>query len=147
VSEAQCVLVFDSGTCKCQSIKCSCRGSGYGGGEPATSSSEAGPHPSGRPSLERGGTSPEGATGPRARWRFTSVVSCPSSEVEFRPRVAGPTVLVGRWGHRCRGPICWAVIFFEARFGFICVLLFAKKWVFLGCLGDPYGYPRHIEQF
>jgi hypothetical protein len=24
-------------------------------------------------------------------------VLCPSSEAEFHPRVAGPTVLVGRW--------------------------------------------------
>jgi hypothetical protein len=58
-------------------------------------SSKAGPHLRGRPALERGGTSPEGATGPRARRRFTSAVSCPSSEAEFQPRVAGPTVLVG----------------------------------------------------
>jgi hypothetical protein len=35
-------------------------GSGYGGGEPVRPSSEAEPHPRGRPALERGGASPEG---------------------------------------------------------------------------------------
>jgi hypothetical protein len=79
-----------------------------GGGEPVRPLSEAEPHLRGRPALERGGTSPEGATGPRARRNltrggvqppsprarreFASAVSCPSSEAEFRPRVAGPTV-------------------------------------------------------
>jgi hypothetical protein len=72
------------------------------------SSSEAEPRSRGPPAPERGGaslggggggpahgrgrTSPEGATSPRARRRFASAVSCPSSEAEFRPRVAGPTV-------------------------------------------------------
>jgi hypothetical protein len=55
-------------------------------------SSEAEPHLRGRPTLERGGTSPEGAPSPRARRKLASAVSCPSSEAEFRPRVAGPTV-------------------------------------------------------
>jgi hypothetical protein len=54
--------------------------------------SEVEPHSRGRLALERDGTSPEGATSPRARRRFASVVSCPSSEAEFRPRVARPTV-------------------------------------------------------
>jgi hypothetical protein len=66
--------------------------------------SEAEPHPRGRPTLERGGTSPEEATDPRARRRFGSAVPRPLNEAEFRPRVAGPTVLVGRWGHQRRGP-------------------------------------------
>jgi hypothetical protein len=78
--------------------------------------------------LERCGTSPEGATGPRARRAspegassprarqnltrgvtdprarrsFVSAVLRPSSEAEFRPRVPGPTVLVDRWGHQGR---------------------------------------------
>jgi hypothetical protein len=63
--------------------------------------------------LERGGASPEGATGSQARRRFAGAVSRPSSEAEFRPRVAGPTVLVGRWGHQCRGPNYWAVIYLK----------------------------------
>jgi hypothetical protein len=67
--------------------------------------SEAEPHPRGRPTLERGGTSPEEATDPRARRRFASAVPRPLNEAEFRPRVAGPTVLVGRWGHQRRGPL------------------------------------------
>jgi hypothetical protein len=58
--------------------------------------SDAEPHPRGRPALERGGTSPEGATGPRARRSCTGTAPYPSSGVEFRPRVARPIALVGR---------------------------------------------------
>jgi hypothetical protein len=61
-------------------------------------SSEAESHPRGRPALERGGNSPEGATNLRAMRELVSAPLCPSSEAEFRPRVAGLTVLVGRWG-------------------------------------------------
>jgi hypothetical protein len=39
--------------------------------------SEAEPHLRGRPALERGGTSPEGATGPRARQNLTRGASSP----------------------------------------------------------------------
>jgi hypothetical protein len=56
------------------------------------SSSEVEPRSRGRLAPERGGTSPEGATNPRAIRRFASVVSCPSSKAEFCPRVVGPTV-------------------------------------------------------
>jgi hypothetical protein len=45
-----------------------------------------------RPTLERDGTSPEGATGPQARRGCTGAVSCPSSRAGFRPRVARPIV-------------------------------------------------------
>jgi hypothetical protein len=54
--------------------------------------SEAEPRSRGRPTLERGGTSPEGATGPRARRSCTGEAPHPSSEAEFRPRVAEPIV-------------------------------------------------------
>jgi hypothetical protein len=73
----------------CQNIKCPVRGSRCGSGEPVRASSEAKPHPRGRLALERGGASPEGASSPRARRSFVSAVLCPSSEAEFRPRVAG----------------------------------------------------------
>jgi hypothetical protein len=66
-----------------------------GGGEPVRASSEAEPHrggvrpssetephPRGRPALERGGTSPEGASGPRARWNLNRGGVQPSSEAE-----------------------------------------------------------------
>jgi hypothetical protein len=43
----------------------------------------------GRPTLERDGTSLEGATDPRARRSCTGAAPYPSSEAEFRPRVAG----------------------------------------------------------
>jgi hypothetical protein len=82
-------FVFDLGACMCQDIKCFGRGSRYEGGEPARASSEAEPHMRGRPALERGGTSPEGVSSPRARRSFVSAVSCPLSEAEFHPRVAG----------------------------------------------------------
>jgi hypothetical protein len=42
----------------------------------------------GASSPERGGTPPEGATGPRPRRSCTGVAPYPSSEAEFRPRVA-----------------------------------------------------------
>jgi hypothetical protein len=70
----------------------------------------------GRPTLERGGVSPKGAAGPQARRNFSAVL-CPSSGAEFRPRVAGPTVLVGYWGHQGRGPVHWAVIYLERVLG------------------------------
>jgi hypothetical protein len=62
---------FDPGACICQNIKCSRRGSRYGGGEPVRASSEAETRARGCPTLERGGVSPEGATGPRARRKLT----------------------------------------------------------------------------
>jgi hypothetical protein len=67
-------------------------------------SSEAEPRSRGRPALERGGTSPEGPTGPQARWGFTGAALFPSSEAEFRPRVARPIVwwAVGPWVYLVR---------------------------------------------
>jgi hypothetical protein len=52
-------------------------------------SSEAESRPRGRPALERGGVSPEGASSPRVRRSSIGTVSYPSSEAEFRPRGAG----------------------------------------------------------
>jgi hypothetical protein len=52
-------------------------------------SSEAEPHPRGRPALKRGGTSPEGASDPRARRSLGGTVVYPLSEAGFRPRGAG----------------------------------------------------------
>jgi hypothetical protein len=52
-------------------------------------SSEAESRLRGRPALERRGVSPEGASTPRARRNLVSTVSCPSSEMEFRPMGAG----------------------------------------------------------
>jgi hypothetical protein len=45
-------------------------------------------------------------TNPRARRGLVRAALCPSSEAEFRSRTAGPTALVGRWGHQARGPGC-----------------------------------------
>jgi hypothetical protein len=86
VSEARRGFVFDPSAYKCQSIKCPCRGVGMGGDKPVRSSSEAGPHPRGRPALQRGGTSPEEAIGPRARGNLTRGGDRPSSEAEPHPR-------------------------------------------------------------
>jgi hypothetical protein len=77
-------FVFDPGACKCQSIKCPYGGIMYGGGEPVRASSEVESHPRGRPALERGGTSPEGAADPRARRSLTRGGDRPSSEAEIR---------------------------------------------------------------
>jgi hypothetical protein len=104
VSEAPHGFVFDSGACKCQSINAPLEGSRYGGGEHVRPSSEAEPHPGGRPALERRGTSPQGATGPRASRKFASAVMWHSSEAEFRPRVAGPTVRWAAGATRAVGP-------------------------------------------
>jgi hypothetical protein len=52
----------------------------------------------------------------------------PSSEVEFRPRVAGLTALVGRWGHQSRGPGHWAVIYLKRVLGSF-VFCFSRKKV------------------
>jgi hypothetical protein len=43
-------------------------------------------------------------------------VLCPSSEAEFCPRVAGPTILVG----------CWAVIYLMCVLGSFVFCFFAK---------------------
>jgi hypothetical protein len=64
-------------------------GSGCGNGKLVRASSEAESHLRGRPALERGGVSPEGASNPRTRRSIVSTVLCPSSEAEFRPRGAG----------------------------------------------------------
>jgi hypothetical protein len=119
-------FVFDPGTRKCQNIKCPCRGSRYRGDELVRPSSEAESHPRGRPALERGETSPEGAIGPRARRNLTRGGDQPSSEAEFRPRVAGPTALVGRWGHQGHGPGCWAVMYLKRVLGSF-VFCFLRK--------------------
>jgi hypothetical protein len=98
-------FVSDRGACGCQSIKCLGQGSRYGGGVLVGASSEAETRPRGRSALERGGTSPVGASSPRARRGFVSAALCPSSEAEFRSRAARLTAPVGRWGHQGCGPL------------------------------------------
>jgi hypothetical protein len=58
----------------------------------------------GRPNPARGGASLERATNPRAKRSFTSAAPCPSSEAEFRPRVARSSVwwAVGPWDYLSR---------------------------------------------
>jgi hypothetical protein len=73
------------------------------GGGPTLASSEAEFRPRGRPALERGGVSPEGAPSPRAKWSFGVAAPGPSSEAEFRPRGAGAGCLLGRWCYSGRG--------------------------------------------
>jgi hypothetical protein len=126
-------FVFDLGVYECQCIKCPW-GSRYEGSGTMRSTSEAhqvfssrsrrdlargGVQPSseaesssrGRPAPERSGTSPEGATSPRARQSFISAAPCPSSEAEFHPRVVRPTA----W--RAVGP--W--VYLTCVFRFVCV--------------------------
>jgi hypothetical protein len=124
-------FIFDLSACKCQCIKCPCRRSRCGGGEPTRPSSEAEPHPSERPALERGGTLPEGgdrpsseeephprerqalerggtplegAPSPRARRKFAHVVPRPLSGAEFCSRVAGPLAWWAVGATRAVGP-------------------------------------------
>jgi hypothetical protein len=78
--------------------------------------SEAESRSRGRPILERGKTSPEGAAGPRSRQGCTGASPYPSSEAEFRPRVARPIV----W---------WAVgprVCLVRVFRLVCVCFFAN---------------------
>jgi hypothetical protein len=79
-----------------------------------------------RETLERGGVSPEGATSPRARRNLTRGGDQPSSEAEFRPRVAGPTTLVGRWGHQGHGTGHWAMMYLKCALGSF-VFCFLRK--------------------
>jgi hypothetical protein len=46
--------------------------------------------------------SPEGVPSPRVRRSFVSAVLRPARQEEVRPRVPGPVILVGRWGHQGR---------------------------------------------
>jgi hypothetical protein len=79
-------FVFDLGACMCHDIKFSSQGSRCGGSELVRASSEAESHLRGRPSLERGGTSREGAPGPRERRNLTRGGARPSSKAEPYPR-------------------------------------------------------------
>jgi hypothetical protein len=82
-----------------------------------------------RGSLERGGTSPEGASDPRARQSLGGTAAYPSSEPGFRPR--------GAWADRLE-----CDLWFVRLFVFRCL---RKKIGFpFGCLGDHYGCPRHM---
>jgi hypothetical protein len=85
-------FVFDLGAYMCQNIKCSCRGSRYGGDEPVRASSEAETRSRGYLALERGGVSLVRRCALRAKRNFAR-------------GWLGLTVLVGRWGHQDRGPL------------------------------------------
>jgi hypothetical protein len=121
-------------------------GSRYGGGEPVRTSCEAEPRPRGRPALERGGTSPEGVSIPRLRRSLVSAVLRLSSEAEFRPKVAGADYSggalgpLGPWAPAAGLWSSWACIIVVGSFVFV---ICKRKWGSPGCLGDPYGCPRH----
>jgi hypothetical protein len=91
----------------CQNIKCSGRGSGCGRDGPARSSSEAESHSRGRPTLERGGVSPEGACCPRTRRSLTRGGVPPSSEEESRQYGVVPLERSGVSPEGCRGRLFW----------------------------------------
>jgi hypothetical protein len=79
-------------------------------------SSEAEPHPMGRPALELGRTSLEGAPIPRARRKFARVVLRPPERSGVLLEGGWAVCLVGRRGHQGRGPSRWAVSFFLSVF-------------------------------
>jgi hypothetical protein len=113
-----------------------------------------------REALERGGTSPEGATGPRARRGLTRGGVLPSSEADPHPRghptlerggsllvrcrarssargwlgrlSGGPPGPPGSWAGR------WTVSYLKRVLGSFVFCFFKRKWVLTGCLGDPY---------
>jgi hypothetical protein len=81
-------------------------------------SSEVEHHPRGHPTLERGGTSPEGASSPRVRRSLGGRAVYPSSEVGFRPSGVG-----------------------AGRLGFY--LEFVRSFVFR-CLQKKMGFPQVV---
>jgi hypothetical protein len=111
--------------------------------------------------LERGGVSPEGASGPRARGRlarggvrplseaeFLRCGAQSSSETEIRPRGTAAVRLVGRCGFLGRGPFCFGPQPNGACFG-VCGFVSLRFIIFRKghsprLLGDPYGCPRHM---
>jgi hypothetical protein len=104
----------------------------------AQPSSEAESRPRGRPALERGGDSPEGASGPRARRSFGVTAPGPSSEAEFCPRGAGAGCLLGRWCHSGRSCMRGSLTLVSS-FAF---LLFCEEMGFSLVIRDPYGCPQ-----
>jgi hypothetical protein len=70
------------------------RGSGRGGHELGAPSSEAETRLRGRPALEQGGDSPEGASDPRARRRFRGTAPGPRARRKF---ARGAPRLTTRW--------------------------------------------------
>jgi hypothetical protein len=146
------------GACECQCIKSPCRGSRYGGGGPARSSSETVPRSRGRSTLDRDGTSLEGASSPRARRSPARGGDRPSSEAEPYPRgrpalERGGALPVRHHAPRAKrnsargwlgrlsvglGP--W--VYLTCVFRFVCICFYEGKWVFPGCLVDPYGCPQ-----
>jgi hypothetical protein len=124
--------------CRCQSIKWLGRGSRCRGDGPVGASSEANfarggfsprarrTSPEGGSALERGGPHPRGLSalergGPRLRGRL------------------GQLFRWAAWATRVAITLC---VFWVC--GLVCVCVFYEiRWVFPGCLGDPYGCPRH----
>jgi hypothetical protein len=110
-----------------------------GGDQP---SSEAEPHPRGRPALERGGVSLVRCCAPRAKQSFAR-------------GGLGLTVLVGRWGRQVRGPlplgrdrlgrVLWL-------WGCLCFVICERKWsspqFFRGPLWpSPIVAPEHLQWY
>jgi hypothetical protein len=111
-------------------------------------------------SLERGGDSPEGASGPRARRRLARGASGPRARQRIRGAAISP--LAGRRLARgvLRSVVSWAAAASWvvgpslvqgargacfAACGFICLpFIIFRKGCFPRLLGDPYGCPRHL---
>jgi hypothetical protein len=80
------IVIEDLGACKCQCIKCPCRGRRYGGGGPVIPSSETETCSRGRSALDRDGASLEGASSSRARRSPARGGDRPTNEAELRPK-------------------------------------------------------------
>jgi hypothetical protein len=123
--------------------------------------SEAEPHPRGRPALERGGTSPEGATDPRARRNLARGGVQPSSETEICQCSVVPLersgvpleggwadCLVGCWGHQGRGPVSLSYTCFRFVFVLFYVKVSGFHWLFRGPLWpSPTVAPEHLRVY
>jgi hypothetical protein len=115
-------------------------GSKYGGSRPVRSSSEAAFSSRSRLELARGGVQPpsEAESHPRGRLALERGGVLPSRHRAPRAKRSSARGWLGRL---CGGP--WAREFILRVFlGSFAFVFYEGKWVFPGCLGDPYGCPR-----
>jgi hypothetical protein len=128
------------------------------------------PRSRGRPASSEAGPRPRGATDPRARQNLARGGDRPPSETEPHPRGRPALERGGGLPVRCRAPRAkrssargwlgrlssgslgppgpWAREF-ALRVFWVCLRFFfvscEGKWVFPGCLGNPFGCPRQCQ--
>jgi hypothetical protein len=92
--------------------------------------------------LERGETSLEGGDRPLREAEICPCSAAPLERSGVLLEGGWAICLVSRRGHQGRGPSRWAVSFVLSVL-WVCLhfVFYNRKWVFPGCLGDPYGCP------